>query len=323
MQNCLVIGNGLNQCLPDGVSWGNLLEMVAEEYHIEYNPDLPMPLEFERIVNEILKSRATPFGDIYDEVKGKIIEKIKDYILPSEAVHYRIKDLGIDAIITTNYDSLLEQVFDPTPTSESKPKANKYLEIPTSTVNGIKFYHAHGFYLKKGTICLGYEHYAGILQRLRDDFNSDTKEAKRKKIRQILDKTLDKTGKWGELFYTANIAIIGFGLWESEIDFWWLITHRAYLYYTNYEGIQEDMKNKVVYYDIVDDILRKDNAEEEIRISKYKQQQSKHSLLQGLHVEVKTYLLSECESYEQAYHRIFDDLGGDKQWTKKEAAAHV
>lgn len=75
MQNCLVIGNGLNQCLPDGVSWGNLLEMVAEEYHIEYNPDLPMPLEFERIVNEILKNRATPFGDIYDEVKEKIIDK--------------------------------------------------------------------------------------------------------------------------------------------------------------------------------------------------------------------------------------------------------
>lgn len=83
------------------------------------------------------------------------------------------------------------------------------------------------------------------------------------------------------------------------------------------------MKNRVVYYDIVDDILRKDNAEEEIRISKYNQQQSKHSLLQGLHVEVKTYLLSECESYEQAYHRIFDDLSGDKLWTKKEAAVHV
>lgn len=46
MKNYLLIGNGLNKCLPSGIPWGNLLENIANQYGVSYNPNIAMPLEF-------------------------------------------------------------------------------------------------------------------------------------------------------------------------------------------------------------------------------------------------------------------------------------
>lgn len=323
MRNCLLVGNGLNQCLPDGISWGNLLAEIATKYNTNYDSSISMPLEFERIVNEYLQRQVEVSGDIFSEIKEMIINKIKESALPKNAVHHRIKEFQLDAIITTNYDSLLEQVYDPSIPDKVKSSTKKYLESQTSLINGVRFYHAHGFYPYKQSICLGYEHYAGILQHLRGEYNTVPKGDKKKRICQILEQTIDETEKWGELFYTSNIAIIGFGLWESEIDFWWLITHRAYLYYTNYQNIRQHMKNRIIYYDIIDDVPRENKKEEAQRVAKSEQQRSKHQLLKDSHIEVKLFSLSQCGNYEQAYHRMFDDFAENGFERIEEELAYV
>lgn len=53
----LLIGNGLNRTLQFSISWSELLCDIAKEHNVEYIPDLPMPLEFERIINTILKNQ--------------------------------------------------------------------------------------------------------------------------------------------------------------------------------------------------------------------------------------------------------------------------
>ncbi len=65
MKNYLLICNGLTKCLPSGIPWGNLLENIANQYGVSYNPDIAMPLEFERIVNEYLAK--TPVNSISND----------------------------------------------------------------------------------------------------------------------------------------------------------------------------------------------------------------------------------------------------------------
>ena len=60
VDNCLFIGNGLNRTLETSVAWGSLLKAIAEEYHVTYEPDNPMPIEFERIINAYLASDHHP-----------------------------------------------------------------------------------------------------------------------------------------------------------------------------------------------------------------------------------------------------------------------
>lgn len=57
MEKTLLIGNGLNRTLRFSISWSELLRDIADEHGVEYISDLPMPLEFERIVNAMLSQR--------------------------------------------------------------------------------------------------------------------------------------------------------------------------------------------------------------------------------------------------------------------------
>ena len=115
---------------------------------------------------------------------------------------------------------------------------------------------------------------------------------------------------WAEKFYTSNIAFVGFGLPECETDIWWLLTHRAYLYYTNYHGIRDKLQNRITFYDILD-VTKKENSEEEARrVESIKKQERKHFLLRNMHVEVKTKSLSSGELYENKYREIFEEISG-------------
>ena len=76
MGKSLLIGNGLNRSLINSIAWSNILKEVADEYHVEYNADIPMPLEFERIVNKILSVHINPSKDLYLEIKKKVADKL-------------------------------------------------------------------------------------------------------------------------------------------------------------------------------------------------------------------------------------------------------
>lgn len=55
------------------------------------------------------------------------------------------------------------------------------------------------------------------------------------------------------MFFTHDIYIVGLKLDTNEIDLWWLLTYRAYLYYSNDSGLLKIMKNRVKIFLTHDD----------------------------------------------------------------------
>lgn len=312
MQNYLLVGNGLNRCLSTGVSWGDLLKTVAEKYHVSYNPNIVMPMEFERIVNEILSRDLTKNPNTFiNDVKSEISNLIKDESLKSDAIHYKLNKMKIDGLLTTNYDLLLEKVFDKNYVYNGS-KTNKYLFEPTGNVNEKLFYHLHGIVSNPSSLCLGYEHYMGMVQNLRGELNTKKRNISTEMaIKRILCNEEPSKNIWGELFYTSNIAIIGLGLTDCESDLWWLITHRASLYYSDYCNLRSDriLKNKIVYYDVLDEIKKGNPAKEQERKNSEIEKKNRHQLLRGEHVDVKTFCLGkDCCSYTEAYNLMIEDI---------------
>lgn len=248
MEKTLLIGNGLNRTLEFSISWSELLCDIAKEYNVEYIPDLPMPLEFERIVNTILSNSNIPSDQIYSDVKAEIAKKVKNVRLPDKAIQRELATVKADAIITTNYDYLLEYAYNSDFSYKGKTNS-KYLWEATSIQQGTKFYHMHGMADNPASICLGYEHYMGIVEKLRSMLN--TKVKKRQdgmKIKRVLQGEDAPTNYWGERFYTTDVDIIGLGLTTVESDIWWILTHRAYIYYSNYCNMQMYLRNQITYF---------------------------------------------------------------------------
>lgn len=305
MKTALLIGNGLNRCLKSSISWGDLLKSIADEYSVDYNGKISMPLEFECIINQYLNTQTKLSDKIYMEVKEKIAKKLNYTKLPSGAIHQKISSLPINTVMTTNYDNLLEYVYNPDYSYRGK-KGNKYLFEATSAQKGISFYHIHGQSDSPKTICLGYEHYMGLVEHMRREVNTkENKDPSKMKIKEALFDPTKLHNTWYEKFYTDNIGIIGLGLYESEVDLWWLITHRAYLYYSNYFGIRKVLKNRITYYDI----LNESNKEET------EQKKKIHYMLKNSHIDVRTYTIGkECIGYEDAYMKIFGNIQNGELW---------
>ena len=90
MDKTLLIGNGLNRTLKSSISWEDLLDDIANEYGVEHIDNLPMPLEFERIVNTILRKSSNPSSQIYNDIKKKIANKKQDKKLPANAIQHEL-----------------------------------------------------------------------------------------------------------------------------------------------------------------------------------------------------------------------------------------
>ncbi len=336
LENTLFVGNGLNRCLEGGIAWGDLLENIAIQLGVSYNKEIEMPLEFERIVNEFLKKSNGSRIDMsptYYAIKAQISAAMQAPVTLGTCVHKSIPFNKIRNIITSNYDLILEQAYYET---EKKtfaqgpiPKnVTKYLLGVTNDDEKIAFYHPHGIVTVPSTICLGYEHYMGLVERIRNSSNSKVKGSTKKplplphelKIQRILNGKDSITNESWEKFYTSNLAFVGFGLWTCESDIWWLLTHRAYLYYSNYENIGDLIKNHITYYDIVNprlsDVVEKDNHYELKNPRDY--YSDKHKLLEGMHVEVRLRVVGPTQSYTDVYKSILDELKDEKSWSAPE-----
>lgn len=315
LQTSLLIGNGLNRCLEGGLPWGNLLNQIADQFGVDTCSDIPMPLEFERLINIHLKNNPSDSKEIYNRIKTYVADRVLNVSLPSTAIQNELAKLNLSNIITTNYDLLLEKSYNPAFVPNIHKgvanKPTKYLSDAVGEIRGVNFYHAHGCATVPSTICLGYEHYMGMIEKIRTAINTAPRELLgKRKIEAILDGTISPTNTWMEKFYTSNVGIVGFGLYECEVDFWWLLTHRASLYYTDEKGMHSNIKNSITYYDVIDDLPTKNEEEKSKQLIRKKETSKKHLLLSGMHVNVKEYYLSKTTTgkYQEAYHNIFDDI---------------
>lgn len=258
MKKCIMLGNGINRCILSNVSWGDLLSTIANRYNVQLNKNISFPMQFETLVNQILKDSKNSIDDAYTNVKQEIISLLKVATLPTQAPHRALAEMA-DSIITTNYDYLIEYSLDKNfsvddiPNS-SKDSNNKYNLRNSISASEKEVFHIHGDLRKAKSICLGYEHYAGTVQHLRDAIatKKDVGGKKEPAIVLALKNQKNSTNTWAEKLFTDNVHIIGLGLTQSEIDIWWLITYRATLLYSNRFNCRELLNNKIVYHDVGD-----------------------------------------------------------------------
>jgi len=200
--------------------------------------------------------------------------------------------LPTNDILTTNYDYTFERAYKnefdrPSKTSGEETKYSLYRKI---TLDSKCFYHIHGEAKYHTTLCLGYEHYVGYLAKMREYLRAEPRVSKRFDGNVVALRTIDdgreeqEKFSWLNLFFTHDVYIVGLGLAPCEIDLWWLLTYRAYLYYTNDSGLQNIMKNRITIYN-----------------SEYKK------LLKNLHVECEDVEVANSDylaTYKAIHQRI-------------------
>ena len=239
----LFIGNDINN-LVAGNSWKNLLEELKDFCCVGGNAidngNKPFPLLYEEIFLRSLQSKHLP--------EKKVKEFISDKFLKIKAgpIHRQIMQLGVRNIITTNYDFALEGEV---------PNANNgiiderlYSVFRHSVQAGKKVWHAHGDCRAPSSINLGFEHYGGQLQQIRNyvatGTNYQNKQLHKLPFIRRLEQGAVNGDSWTELFFTDDIYIFGFSLDFVETDIWWLLTFRA----RQILSLRKPIANKIYYF---------------------------------------------------------------------------
>ena len=257
MKTSVLLGNGINRCVLKDICCSDMLSQIAKKYNVELNKNISFPMQFETLATQILLKYSDCPDDIYIKLKEEIIALLKEGdMLPENSPHKALTD-NSDSIITTNYDFFIEKSIDPDFDETaipvySKDSNNKYNLKNSISVFGKKVYHIHGDVRRAQSICLGYEHYAGTLQHLRDAIKTRKKgdEEDAPAIVLKLRHEESQSDVWAEKIFTDNIHIVGFGLSKAEIDIWWLITYRASLFYSNRFNCRNLITNQITYHDI-------------------------------------------------------------------------
>lgn len=295
----LFLGNGINQLEGIAPSWNELLIAIAEKYHVRAPQSLLMTLGYDMFEGRILERHM---GENENIVKQEILSLVSNAISKNgqnwfQTIHRKLSDLPIQTILTTNYDYAIELssecLFKPKGTTKERLYSQKRYQV----VNGHTVYHIHGELRTPSSICLGYEQYAGCLQKMRNHLCDSTGRKKGEFHLANILRGIDSPEKniWYYSFFQNDIYILGFGLDASEMDIWWILSYRAKLK----RQMPELIKNRVVYFD-TDNLI----TDDEKRLNYQRTQ-----LLEAFHVEnVRCYGEDFWQRYEDALRRLRVEL---------------
>lgn len=243
--NVLMIGNGVNN-LTNKESWANLLNSMIHickvSGQVEINTHKSFPLLYEEIY---LKSKN--IREI--SLKKHISQEVKN--ITGNEIHGLILNKGFNDIITTNYEYTLQgnqsTKLNDSLKNQGIIKESKYSIFRHNKFNNSNVWHIHGECNVPGSITLGYEHYGGQLQQMRNYVVSGTHYTKKKNQKSFSSRL--KTGEiffesWIDLFFTKDIHIIGLAMDFVETDIWWLLTYRARLM----KSRKGEISNRIFYY---------------------------------------------------------------------------
>jgi hypothetical protein len=242
----LLIGNGINN-IKQEYRWidliQNLINFIGASGQIRVE-DKPFPMLYEEIFVEAVKNRKFKEGDIKNFIAKEI-----SHLEPND-VHHQILNLGCDHLLTTNYDLTLEKVFFQTPhelKNNGAVRESTFSLFRHYKINQTNFWHIHGDANVSSSITLGYEHYSGYLQQMRNYVANGTGTAYKIKfaplLRRLKDKSFSPTS-WVDFFFTKDVYIIGLTLDFIEIHLWWLLTFRQRLRLIR----QVPISNNIVYF---------------------------------------------------------------------------
>lgn len=250
---CLLVGNGLNRA-GGGRSWEDLLvglsQLSAEappagrgaggqggrgrgraKAAAPYEVDLEKPLP---LLYEELLQRSPAAGTKLDRAFLSAIQAHFATPEPSP-LHEAVFTTGIRHILTTNYDRTLEAAGArrglQAVSGRGLVRETRYSLFRRSDVGAHVLWHIHGEVSSRDSIMLGYDHYAGCLQAIRQYVTgrSTYKEYNRGALAARLVRGLDGIDSWLDLFFATDVHIVGFGLEFEEMHLWWLLTCRARL----------------------------------------------------------------------------------------------
>ncbi|WP_291908328.1 hypothetical protein [Chitinophaga sp. CB10] len=222
----LLIGNDINN-ISVGRSWKDLLQDIITYCHssgcIEIDDKKPFPLLYEEIFLTAIRRHHIREKDLKTFIAAKTAE-----ISPNR-LHAAIRALQPEHILTTNYEFTLEGR---TPTrNTSLIRETNFSIFRRYTEEGIHYWHIHGDCLHPMSINLGFEHYGGQLQLMRNYVVSGTMYSNKAVPKESLIRRIRQQEvyfhSWIDLFFTRDIHIFGLSLDFVESDLWWLLTYRA------------------------------------------------------------------------------------------------
>lgn len=226
-KKALLVGNDINNIVP-GYAWGDLLDELIEFVGAKgriTRMNGQFPLFYEEIWAHAGKANRSEL-----EIKQFIAEKIK--AIEPNGIHHGLVELGCTDILTTNYDYSLERALrEPLGAlkNEGVVTERDYSLFRHHTLADKRFWHLHGDQAHPASIALGYEHYAGYLQGMRNYVVSGVKY-KDRNFDSLLQRM--KTGpleqrSWLDVFFSRDVHVVGLGLDFVEIHLWWLLTYLA------------------------------------------------------------------------------------------------
>lgn len=247
-EKALLVGNDINN-VTENYSWNDLINGLLDYSKVGRKVDVktnkPFPLLYEEIYLNSVKAFNTP----ENRIKAYIASQTRK--LKPNNIHQGILGLGIENIMTTNYDLSFESKSDlPKKKCVNKGviKENLYNLFRFHKTENHKVWHIHGSETSPKTITLGYEHYSGYLQQMRNYTVNGTKGTYRTKEFKPLSVRLKENTEfgfsWVDFFFTHDIHIIGLNFDFVEMHLWWLLTYRSRALVENKIHIE----NKVYYY---------------------------------------------------------------------------
>jgi len=241
----LLIGNDINN-MSKGQSWKDLLNDIVKfclpDGCIQLDDRKPFPLLYEEIF--LTAIRQEHIREV--ELKSFIAEKTLK--IEQNDIHAAIRDLAPAHILTTNYEFTLEGEI---PSQSDGLILERIFSIFRKyKIGNTNYWHIHGDCLNPLSINLGFEHYGGQLQQMRNYVVSGTTytspQAPRKSLVQRISQHLSvKDDSWLDLFFTQDIHIFGLSLDFVETDLWWLLTYRAR---QKFQKNTIPVKNALYYY---------------------------------------------------------------------------
>jgi hypothetical protein len=242
----LLLGNGINNIRQD-YRWADiidhLIDFIGASGQIETD-NKPFPLLYEQIYVEAVKNRNIKEAGIKEFIAREILK-----LAPTE-IHQEIVRSGVENILTTNYDLTLESVLTKDTAqlqNDGIVRENVFSIFRHHAIENIKFWHIHGDANYPGSITLGYEHYSGYLQQMRNYVATGTGTSYKIKFDPLtkrLKSKLDENHSWLDFFFTKDIYIIGLTLDFIEIHLWWLLTFRQRANLTR----RLPLHNKIIYF---------------------------------------------------------------------------
>lgn len=255
-EKTLLLGNGLNRTLKSSLSWREFMDELGSTTSEE--DQVPFPIDFEQIAARQGAMAGRRSDDAYGCLREEMSEIVKgmNSAIAGE-VHQAFRNLGMRHVVTTNYDSIFESMYDLDQLVQN-PGGYKNILEPVFGNRDTDFYHAHGLGKWKNTLCLSHEHYISLISKIRSTYFTDAKDENKEILSNIIRGEMQGKGMWPELLFTTDVAIVGLGLGYSEIDLWWLLAQRAAIF-SPYHDLKQ-FENTISYYYVKPQSVKFDSA---------------------------------------------------------------